>query len=190
MHHLLSLALLFAAPAPAAAPRAADAEKVATKGLEAISKADWKTYADNLHPDSLKAFRDKVVPALKALDEAGKADKEMLGIFDGAKDVKTVLEWKPKEFFVRTMKSLTRYEPTKAMFTMRESKVIGRTLEGKDLAHVVARTTYKIDKTENQYVGVVSLKFDDGKWKLLGDELVMKMADGVKRTCDLHAKEK
>jgi hypothetical protein len=189
MHHLLSLALLFTVPA-ADAPKAADAEKVAATGLEAISKADWKTYADNLHPDSLKAFRDKVVPALKALDKAGKADKEMLAIFGEAKDVKTILDWKPKEFFVRTMTSLTRVPATKAMFTTRESKVIGSTLEGKELAHVVVRTTYKIDKMEIKYVGVVSLQIDDGKWKLLGDEIVMSLADGVKRTFELQVPEK
>ena len=189
MRLTLAAAVLLTATALARAedaPKAADAEKVADDGLEALRKADWKAYAELLHPDSLKAFRDEIVPALKAADKAGKADKELLGIFDGAKDVETVLAWKPEEFFVKTMTSLTRAPATKAMFTTRKAKVVGTVLEGKDLAHVVVRVTVKVDPVEMKYVGVVQLKRKGDKWKLLADDLVSGLATGVKRTCELQ----
>jgi hypothetical protein len=169
------------------APKPADAEKAATAGLEAMGKADWKAYAARLHPDSLKAFRDAIVPALKSADKKSKVDKEVLAIFSGAKDVETVLSWKEEEFFVKVMTSLSRVPATGAMFTSRKSRVVGCVLEGKELAHVVTRTTVKIDKEEMKFVGVVSLKLHKGKWKLLADDLVMGLAKGVKQTLELQA---
>jgi hypothetical protein len=188
MRLTLTFALLTVATCARAedAPKPADAEKVAAAGLEAMSKADWKVYAELLHPDSLKAFRDVIVPALKAAARANKADRELLGIFGGAKDVETVLAWKPKDFFVKTMSALTRVPATKAMFTSRKAKVVGTVLEGKELAHVVVRVAVTVDTVEMKYVGVVQLKQHGSKWKLLADDLVTRLATGVKRTCELH----
>lgn len=169
------------------APKTADAEKVAASGHEALSKADWKAYAELLHPDSLKEFRDEIVPALKAADKKQKVDKDVLAIFSGAKDVETVLSWKEEEFFVKIMTSLSRVPATDAMFTTRKAKAVGCVLEGKELAHVVTRTTVKVDREEMKFVGVTSLKLHKGKWKLLPDDLVMGLGKGVKQTLELQA---
>src|SRR4051794_19491908 len=99
-----AIALLLAAPlARADAPKAADAEKVAASSLEALAKADWKAYAELMHPDSLAAFRKQIVPALQAADKAGKVNADVLAIFGGAKDVETVVGWKPEKLFVEVM---------------------------------------------------------------------------------------
>lgn len=168
-------------------PKPADAEKVAASGLKALSKPDWKAYAELLHPDALKEFRDAIVPALKAADKKAKVDGEVLAIFSGAKDVDTVLSWKEEDFFVRVMSSLSRVPQTDALFTSRKAQVVGCALEGKELAHVVTRMTVKVDKDEMKFVTVVTLKLHKGKWKLLADDLVLNLAKGVKQTLELQA---
>jgi hypothetical protein len=37
-----------------------------------------------------------------------------------------------------------------------------------------------------KYIAVVQLKQHGGKWKLLADDLVSRLATGVKRTCELQ----
>ena len=129
---LASVLLTAASLAAADAPKPADAEKVAAAASEAMTKVDWKAYAELMHPDSLTEFRKKIVPALEAADKAGKLNKELLGIFDGAEDLKTVLAWKPKEFFTRVMTSLSKVPmrcdcwPISSSTRLRSTSVSGR----------------------------------------------------------------
>lgn len=188
MRHPLALALLLTAAPLALAdePKPRDAEKATAEGLDALQKADWQAYARLLHPDSLKSFRDVVVPALVAADKAGKADKDLLALFGDAKDVEAVKKWTPSEVFVKTMTSLTRVETTRAMFSTRRSRVIGSVPEGDGQRHVVVRVTQKAGEVELKRVEVVTARLHGGKWTLQADDFVSGLAEGVKQTCEIH----
>jgi hypothetical protein len=165
-----SLLLTSAVPTSATGPKRKPAgpETAAKASFEAAKKLDWKRYAELLHPESLAEFRGMFVPVLKAAAKKGPREQaDLLAMFDGAKDVKTVLAWEPKELFVRLMTGLSAKAPLKETFAGTTANVLGTVAEGADQAHVVLRITRKMGKVELSKVDVVTLKRSRGEWKVM-----------------------
>src|SRR5262245_31220854 len=86
-----------------AEPRVEDAvlQKVAAASLESLRKLDWKAYAEQIHPDSLRDFKALFEPLLHAAERKKPSEQAaLLEAFEGGRDLKTVLGWPPKEFFI------------------------------------------------------------------------------------------
>jgi hypothetical protein len=134
------------------------------------AKKDWASYAKRLDPAGLKTFRDDWVEVLKNAAKAGR-EKELLALFSGAPDTKTLLGYTPEEFFARFMKGALASAPPPPAG---KAKVLGVVAEGPDLAHVVVRGTRKVPGAGKGAVEVVTVRKAGGVWKAeLPKELVM-----------------
>jgi hypothetical protein len=157
-------------------------EKVVAASRQATRKGDWDAFAALLHPDSLQDFKALFVPVLQsAAKKGGDEQADLLTLFDGAKDVKTVLAWEPKEFFARFAKGCASRAPLKEIFASTTSTVLGMVPEGSDQVHVVVRATRTIEKAEISRVDVVPLKRRGRKWKMLLPSELRVVAETIKR---------
>jgi hypothetical protein len=157
---------------------------VVAASMEAGRKMDWKAYANLVHPDSLGDYRKMWLPVLQAAAKAG-PDKQadLLPLFAGAKNLKSVLALKPMELFVCSMKGMASQFPApKAGPLNVEEKALGVVREGGDLAHVVVRTRTKHGGREVTKVEVISLKRSGTEWKVLLPDAVREVADTFRRT--------
>lgn len=146
-------------------------EKVVIAALDAGQKHDWQRYTELVHPEAIKDFRAILAPALMAAQKENREDQAgLLSFFDGATDLKAVLAWEPKEFFVRFMKKADSQAPLKDKLFSTTTKVLGTILEGSDQAHVVTRVTLKRQKVEIRKVAVVTLKRSGSEWKVMPTE--------------------
>src|SRR5262245_11710333 len=132
------LAMLFLATAAVAADLLPEKEDAAARAavegaFRDSAKNDWASYAKWLDPAGLMAFRDGWAEVLKCAAKAGR-EKELLALFAGAPDVKTLLGYTPEEFFARFMKGALANAPVTPAGT---SKFLGVVPEGPNLAHVV-----------------------------------------------------
>jgi hypothetical protein len=173
----------FATPGRAAPakpePANAAIEKVVADNLEAAKKGDWKRYAELIHPDSLDDYKKMWLPALTAAKKAPDQQGALLPLFDGAKDVQSLIDLKPEEFVVRSMKGIAAQfrQADNPGPLAAESKIIGTVREGEDRAHVVVRTRRKFGEAEMAQVEVVSLKRSGTEWKMLLPDSVRIMAE-------------
>src|SRR5437870_897340 len=83
-------------------------EKVVEASLKATGAADWKEYAELVHPDSLQQFKAMWLPILqRAAKNAAAEQTELLSLFEKGNDLKSLIAMNAKEFFVSSMKGLT-----------------------------------------------------------------------------------
>lgn len=167
-------------------PRPADAaiEKVVADSLEAGRATNWRGYADLVHPDSLREYKDMWLPVLRAATrERPEKQADLLSAFDQATDLKTLMALRPKDFFVPSMKGMASQIPSLAANPPdADGKIIGTVHEGDDRAYVVVRTRLKGAHGEQTKVEVVSLKRSGAEWKLLLPDVVRIMAETFRRT--------
>jgi hypothetical protein len=168
-----------------AEPRVEDAalQKVVAASVESVRKLDWKAYAEQLHPDSLRDFKGLFEPLLRAA--AGKKASEQVALvtlFDGGPDLKTALGWPPKEFFVRFMKGTTARGPLREVYANSSTTVLGTVREGNMAAHVVVRTRQKMGKVTLDRVDVVTLKPSGRSWKIVLPEELRGLGETIKRS--------
>jgi uncharacterized protein (TIGR03066 family) len=157
-------------------------EKVVAASGQATRKGDWDAFAALIHPDSLQDFKALFVPVLQAAAKKGGDEQaDLLTLFDGAKDLKTVLAWQPKEFFARFAKGYTSRAPLKETFASTTSTVLGMVPEGSDQVHVVVRATRTIEKAKISRVDVVTLKRSGREWKMLLPSELRVVAETIKR---------
>jgi len=157
-------------------------EKVVAASEQAARKGDWDTFAALIHPDSLQDFKALFVPVLQAAAKKGGDEQaDLLTLFDGAKNLKTVLTWEPKEFFARFAKGYASRAPLKDTFASTTRRVLGMVSEGSTQVHVVVRATRKIEKAEISRVEVVTLKRSGRDWKMLLPSELRVVAETIKR---------
>jgi hypothetical protein len=161
-------------------------EKVAAEAMEAVKTMKWKKYAAVMHPEALRAFRNMLMPSLQIVVKKEQEEQEdVLAFFDGAANLKTVMSWEPKQFFVSFLKGrVTKQPPLKDSLTNMESKILGTVREGKDLAHVVVRLQFmniKVKGVAATNIGVVSLKRSGKEWRLLLTDDMRGVAEQFKR---------
>jgi uncharacterized protein (TIGR03066 family) len=156
-------------------------EKVVAASGQAARKGDWDAFAALIHPDSLQDFKALFVPVLQAAAKKGGDEQaDLLTLFDGAKDLKNVLAWEPKEFFVRFMKGYAS-APLKVKWASATIRVLGMIPEGSDQVHMVVRATRTIEKAEISRVDVVTLKRSGREWKMLLPSELRVVAKTIKR---------
>jgi hypothetical protein len=137
---------------PISEKESAAIKKVVTASTQATQKRDWDALAALIHPDSLKDFKDMFVPVLQAAAKKGDAEQtDLLSMFDGAKDLKTVLAWEPKHFFASFAKGFTSKAPLNVPLVSGTIPVLGMVMEGADQVHVVVRATRTIGKTKFEF---------------------------------------
>jgi hypothetical protein len=156
-------------------------DKVVAASGQAARKGDWDAFAALIHPDSLQNFKALFVPVLQAAaKKGGGGQADLLTLFEGAKDLKTVLAWEPKEFFVRFMKEYAS-APLKVNCPSGTIRVLGMVPEGSAQVHVVVRAIRTIEKTEISRVDVVTLKRSGRGWKMLLPSELRVVAETIKR---------
>jgi hypothetical protein len=184
----LSTLLLAASATPAHAEKAKPEpdsviEKVVADNLEAAKKGDWKRYAELVHPESLDDYKKMWLPALKAAKEAPDQQGHLLPLFDEAKDVQSLIDLKPPEFVVRSLKGIaavSRQEDSPSPLAV-DAKIIGTVREGDDRAYVVVRTRRKFGEAEMTQAEVVSVKRSGTEWKVLLPDSVRILAETFSR---------
>jgi hypothetical protein len=176
-----------------AGPSRTDAaiEKVVAASMAAAARSDWKAYAALVHPDSLQDYKNMWLPVVKATARQGPEQQaELLSLFKGARDLKSLSGLAPKEFFVNSMTGLaSRFKGVTAPFpvpqvgsTAVDSRIIGTVHDGADLAYVVVRSRIKYPGSDLTKVDVVTVKRSGKEWKLMLPEVVRVMADTFRRT--------
>jgi hypothetical protein len=157
-------------------------KKVVTASTQAARKRDWDAFAALIHPESLKDFKALFVPVLQAAAKRGGADQtDLLSLFDGAKDLKTIRAWEAKHFFVSFARGYTSRAPLNAPLGSATIRILGMVPEGADQVHVVVRATQMIAKTEISKVDVVTLKRSGREWKMLLPSELRVVAETMKR---------
>ena len=110
-------------------------KKVVASTLAATRRADWKQFAELMHPEALKELKGFFVTALKAARDDSAELQELLQLFGGAKDVDTLLAMTQEEFFASFMGGITAAMPQlKQVLGSVESEVVGVVFEKDDLA--------------------------------------------------------
>ncbi len=162
----------------------ADIEKVVADGIKEEKSLDWARYADLVHPDSLKEYKDMWLPVLKvATRERPDKQADLLAAFDKATDLKAVIALKPREFFISSMKGMASQLPqlNAGRPADVQKKILGTVHEGSDMAHVLVRSRTKLDESDVTRVEVVTLKRTGAGWKLLLPDVVRVMAETYRR---------
>lgn len=158
---IAALLLLCCAAALSAQSEAPDA--VAKRAAEATSRADWKAFAELMHPAALADFR-RMFREIVALEGAAELRKTFFGIetvaeFDALTDAGT---------FEALMKGLAANVPgvAEALGSL-SMEVVGVLPEGEELAHVVYRTGASIENLTMSKTAVMTLRRHDGQWRML-----------------------
>jgi hypothetical protein len=164
-------------------PDDAAIEKVVAASMEAARKGDWGGYADLVHPESLQDYKGMWLPVLQAAAKEGpEKQADLLALFDGATELKSVLALKPKEFFVSSMKGMAAQTTVPKQDTAKaDEKILGTVREGDDLAHVLIRTRAKYQQTDVNRIEVVTVKRSDSEWRIVLPEAVRVMAEAFRR---------
>ena len=154
-------------------------EKVVAASIEAAKKGDWKGYGDLVHPESLQDYKRMWLPVLQAAAKEG-PDKQadLLRLFGGATDLKSVMALEPKAFFVSSMKGMASQTTIPKQDAVKtDEKILGTVREGDDLAHVLIRTRTKYQQIDVNKVDVVTVKRSGTEWKIVLPEAVRVMAE-------------
>src|SRR5207237_9566608 len=112
-------------------------EMVVAAGLEAAKKQDWKKYADLVDPESLQDYKKMWLPVLQAATkDAQDKQADLLPLFEKATDLKSVMAWKPREFFARSMTGMeSQVKAPKPSQADTDTKIIGTLRVGDELAY-------------------------------------------------------
>jgi hypothetical protein len=156
---------------------------VVAASMEAGRKSDWNAYAQLVYPESLNDYKKMWLPILRTTAKQGpQKQADLLTYFAQAKDIQSLIDMSPKEFFVSSMKGVSSQfrAPAPNPLHVRE-KIIGTVREGDDLAYVVVRTQSASLKTMPPKVEVVQLKQSGREWKILLPEVIRVMADMIPR---------
>jgi hypothetical protein len=155
---VLVLACATLASAQSEAPDA-----VARRAAEATARADWKAFAELMHPAALADFR-RMFREIVAIDGAAELRKSFFGIdtlaeYDALTDAGT---------FEALMKGLATNVPgmAEALGSL-SMEVVGVLPEGEELAHVVYRTGASIENLTISKTAVMTLRRHDGQWRML-----------------------
>jgi hypothetical protein len=156
-------ALLVSACAAVASAQAEAPDAVAKRAAEATARADWKAFAELMHPAALADFR-RMFREIVALEGAAELRKSFFGIetlaeFDAYTDAGT---------FEALMKGLATNVPgmAEALGSL-SMEVVGVLPEGEELAHVVYRTGASIESLTISKTAVMTLRRHDGQWRML-----------------------
>lgn len=156
-------ALLVFACATLASAQVEAPEAVAKRAAEATARADWKAFAELMHPAALTDFR-RMFREIVALDGSEELRKSFFGVetvaeFDALTDSGT---------FEALMKGLAANVPgvAEALGSM-SMEVVGVLPEGEELAHVVYRTGASIENLTMSKTAVMTLRRHEGQWRML-----------------------
>jgi len=158
----IATVLVFACATLASAQSEAP-DAVARRAAEATARADWKAFAELMHPAALADFR-RMFREIVAIDGAAELRKSFFGIetlaeYDALTDAGT---------FEALMKGLAANVPgmAEALGSL-SMEVVGVLPEGEELAHVVYRTGASIEDLTISKTAVMTLRRHDGQWRML-----------------------
>lgn len=132
-----------------------------------LQKEKINEFVAVMHPDALADFKKMMMPVVK-LAVAKKKEAKVMGLFKGVKTAAQLEKMPPPQVFAAFYKGLLAVMPslTQALAGSK-MEVLGHVAEGKDLAHVVYRTTMSLGQVKAVKVDVVSCRLYKGKWMIL-----------------------
>lgn len=157
------VALLFFAWTALAGAQSETPDAVAKRAADATGRADWKAFAELMHPAALADFR-RMFREVVALEGAAELRKSFFGVetlaeFDALTDAGT---------FEVLMKGLATNVPgmAEALGSL-SMEIVGVLPEGEELAHVVYRSGASFDDLTISKTAVMTLRRHDGQWRML-----------------------
>lgn len=142
--------------------------KVAADSMEAVRKSDWQKFASFMHPEALREFQETLGSALRAVEPDSGEWKQVLKLFGNPKDVRTLLDLPPDQFFMRFLQGVMKSAPqVRRILSGTDFQMIGTVYEKDGTAHVVYRGKMKVEDAGFSKVDVISLKPDGDTWRLL-----------------------
>jgi hypothetical protein len=105
------------------------------KSCKLQERGEWTEYARLIDDSDLRRFQTRFTPLLRIPDKGA----GLVALFDGGRDVKTVLAWSPDEFFARFMRGTLASVPAGQLPPETKRQVLGIVREGPAQAHAVVR---------------------------------------------------
>lgn len=164
---LLPLAAARAATAQgattSASPGAATPEALADQFNAAVRAGDFQAAARLMHPDALALAR-RFVQALAARDASG----QFLQQVTGARSAADLAKISDVDLFADFLRAQTSAQPGLAeAMKGATTQTLGHVNEGPSVAHVVYRTTLRINGNTLSKVDVLTVRRDGGRWRAL-----------------------
>lgn len=156
-------ALLMIACAAVASAQTEAPEAVARRAADATGKADWKAFAELMHPAALAEFR-RMFREIVALEGTDELRRTFFGVgsvaeFDALTDAGT---------FEALMKGLSTNVPGMAeAISSLSMEIVGVLPEGEEIAHVVYRSSAATRELTFSKTAVMTLRRHDGQWRML-----------------------
>jgi hypothetical protein len=133
----------------------------------------WAEYARLIDKFDLRRFQTRFTPLLQIPDKGA----ELVALFEGGRDVKTVLAWSQDEFFARFKLGTLASAPAGHLPQETKRQLLGIVREGTSQAHAVVRVERNMVSLATTRMEVVSLRRAGGEWKLAMPEELAGMAD-------------
>lgn len=164
---LLSGLLLLGVAAQAAVPEPKTPEEVVAASLDAFYKGDFERYSDFMHSEALETVRVSIMDpmlqflALYSHDELVLALTELFGV----SSLEEYNQLSNRDVFAKLVSLLGR--ELLEYYSDPRSTVLGHVMEEDHTAHVVYRLHIKLFGEEISGVDVVTLRQDEGRWRML-----------------------
>jgi hypothetical protein len=143
------------------------------KSCKLQERGEWTEYARLIDDSDLRRFQTRFTPLLRIPDKGA----GLVALFDGGRDVKTVLAWSPDEFFARFMRGTLASVPAGQLPPETKRQVLGIVREGPAQAHAVVRVERNMLSLTTTRMEVVSLRRAAEGWKLAMPDELAGMAD-------------
>lgn len=178
----LSWVLLLIGPSGHAS--AASPEDVALASVDAMKAGQYDDFAKAMHPEALREFRSTMLAVVEAASKA-KQSAQVLTIFEGVKSTSDLKKLDDVDFFATFLGGAMKVSPeTREALAEMKVQTIGQLPDGKDVAHVVYRTSLPGSGKSIDTVKAVSLRKNGETWGLLlngdVDEIVLTLKQRVK----------
>ncbi|TFH60879.1 MAG: hypothetical protein E4G91_08415 [Candidatus Zixiibacteriota bacterium] len=139
---------------------------IAKAGNEAINQLNWAEYAKLLHTEALDSFKTTLLQPIEIMARANNAT-DSISLFGTTQQLENLRNSTSEEFFTNLMTNLFTIVPDLgATFSGMDNRIVGAVAEGDSLVHVVMQTKMVLGDRTVDEMNVVTLKQDQGEWKL------------------------
>ncbi|MDH3890360.1 MAG: hypothetical protein OEV49_04700 [candidate division Zixibacteria bacterium] len=147
-----------------------EASKAANAAHDAYRATDWTTYAQALHPDGLDRYQSILRPMVESaiqVDSTG-AVADSFQWLGRSLNTQEFMNMSAAEFFAFSMTEiLTAVPQLQAAMSSAEIEILGETVEGDTLVHVVVRTSAEAMGIGMSEVSVLTTKKHEGVYRVM-----------------------
>ena len=139
---------------------------IAKAGNAAIVSLNWTDYAKLLLPEALDSFKTTLMGPIEIVAKADNA-ADSINLFGTTQQLENLRNSTPEQFFTNLMTNLFTIVPNLTeTFSGMDNRVVGAVADGDSLVHVVMHTKMALGNRTVDEMNVVTLKQDQGEWKL------------------------